>query len=124
VFLKWLLGLFIFASLVGCSGNNANKPLISPLPDGDTIYLQMVASIREAAWNNLSKGEKESLINDWRLAEVKEVKWNEVPLVKTNKEPEKLYKITFNTKMDAMLGPIGIYIDASNNQVVGYDVRE
>ncbi|WP_053375096.1 hypothetical protein [Paenibacillus sp. FJAT-27812] len=63
----------------------------------------MAASLREAAWNELSSGEKESLINDWRQAEVKKAKWNEVPLV---------------------LGPIGIYIDSSNNQAVGYDERE
>ncbi len=35
-----------------------------------------------------------------------------------------LYKITFNTTQDGLLGPMVFYVDASNGIIVGMDHRE
>lgn len=80
--------------------------------------------IRSIAWAQVSKEEQKTVLGNWKQAEVKEVKWNDVPTKLTDKEPEKILKVTFKTKNDGMVGPIGIYIDPKTEQIVGYDARK
>lgn len=115
--------LLIAASLVGCSGDKNNNR-VEPLPDADTIFLETAASIREIAWNQISEAEKASVNGDWKKASVKITKWDDVPLKKASYKPESVYKVTFTTKEDPMLGPIGIYFDPATKKVVGYDARK
>jgi hypothetical protein len=118
--------LYILSSLIGCSDDNKyNKPTGSPLPDADTIFLETASELREIAWNHLTQHQKKTVTGDWRKAKVTMVRWNDVPLKKTTTvRPDDIYKVTFNTKQDALLGPIGIYLDPVTKTIVGYDVRE
>ena len=43
------------------------------------------------------------------------------PLYKIKGKP--LYKITFNTTQDGLLGPVVVYVDKSNGRLVGTDFR-
>lgn len=118
--------ILVLSSLVGCSENKNDNHKYVPKPDADTIFLETAASLREIAWIQLSQGEKESVTGDWKNAKVTIVQWDEVPLKKTSVKPESLsiYKVTFNTNKDALLGPIGIYFNPETKEIVGYDVRE
>lgn len=116
--------IIILSSIIGCSDNNNDRPKDGPLPDADMLFLETAASLREIAWNQLSEKEKSTITGDWREAKVTIVQWSAVPLKQTKVEPEVIYKVTFNTELDALLGPIGIYFDPVTKTIVGYDVRE
>ncbi len=58
---------------------------------------------------------------------VEEVIFNELPsiyLQKNNILNEKIYKITFNTTQDGLLGPITFYVVKSSGEIAGMDYRE
>ena len=129
-FFKEIVFLFVLvlvmSSLVGCNGDKNDKRKFESLPDADTIFLETASSLREIAWMQLSKEDKESVTGDWKEAKVTIVQWDEVPLKKTSVKPESLsiYKVTFNTNKDELLGPIGIYFNPETKEIVGYEVRE
>jgi hypothetical protein len=112
------------SSLIGCSDNNNSLPEGGSLPDADHSFLETTSTLREIAWNQLSEQEKSSVIGDWHEAEVTIVRWRDVPLKQTKAAPEVIYKVTFNTELDARLGPHGVYFDPTTKTIVGYDVRE
>ncbi|GMK38315.1 hypothetical protein PCCS19_13690 [Paenibacillus sp. CCS19] len=120
--------IVILSSLIGCSDSDINnvKPEVKPLPDAETIFLETASALREVAWNHLSEKEKATVTGDWHEAQVTIAHWSQVPLKTTKVEPEAdaIYKVTFNTELDALLGPIGIYFDPATQTIVGYDVRE
>ncbi|UUZ85875.1 hypothetical protein LJK88_21890 [Paenibacillus sp. P26] len=80
--------------------------------------------LRTIAWDQVSEEEKKTITGDWKKAEVKEVNWKDVPMKTTTVEPERVFKVTFKTKNDGMVGPIGIYIDFTTKKIVGYDARK
>ncbi len=50
-----------------------------------------------------------------------------MPIVKGGGEAPKvkhLYKVTFKTNMDLVLGPIVVYVDGDTKKILGYGVRE
>lgn len=108
--------VLVMSPLAGCDGNKNDTP--KPLSDVKTVV-----SIREIAWNQLSNEDKNSVVGDWKTSDVKIVKRDDVPFKKTSIKPERIYKVTFKTKIDEQVGPIGIYIDSSTKEMVGYDVR-
>ncbi|MWC31027.1 hypothetical protein [Paenibacillus sp. MMS18-CY102] len=123
-----VLLLTMGTALMGCSGNTNAKNYFKhePLPDAEAIFLETSAAVREIAWNELSKEDKESVTGDWKNAQVALAKWEDVTMKKTTEKPdtEALYKVTFLTDRDAQLGPIGIYIDPVTKKIVGYDGRQ
>lgn len=123
-FFKKIVFLFVLvlvmSSLVGCS----EIKNYTPKPDADMIFLETASSLRELAWIQLSNEEKTSVTGDWKEAKVTIVQWDEVPLKKTSVKPESIYKVTFNTNLDELLGPIGIYFDTATKEIVGYDARK
>ena len=86
-----------------------------------------VTNVREAAWNGVSEAEKKSVIGDWKTAEVAEadVKELEVSTLRGEETPqvEHLYKATFPTKDDGLLGPITVFVNGDTNEVLGYGLR-
>jgi hypothetical protein len=115
--------LIIIALLVGCNGTNNDKRKVEPLPDVETIFLVTASSLREIAWNQLSQEEKSSVMGDWKNAAVTIVQRDEVPIKKTSIKPESIYKVTFHTNKDELLGPIGIYFDPETKEIIAYDIR-
>lgn len=69
--------------------------------------------IRKIAWNTLTTEEKATVTIDWTKAKVEISTYN----------ANNAYAVTFNTKDDALLGPIIVYIDASTKVVVGRGLR-
>ncbi|MBD3917832.1 hypothetical protein H8B09_03635 [Paenibacillus sp. PR3] len=118
------LVIIVLLSIIGCSDNNNDKPKGGLLPDADLWFLETASSLRVIAWNQMTEQEQSRIVGDWREAEVTIAQWSDVPLKQTKVEPEVIYKVTFNTALDALLGPIGIYFDAVTKTIVGYDVRE
>lgn len=122
-FFKVIIFLFalilVMSLLVGCSENKN----YNPKPDADMIFFETASSLRELAWNQLSNEEKTSVTGDWKEAKVKIVKWEEIPLKKVSLKPESIYKVSFNTNIDGLLGPIGVYFDSATKEIVGYDIR-
>ncbi len=70
--------------------------------------------IREIAWNYLSDQEKATVNVDWQQAPVTESSFNCV----------NAYAVTFNTSMDALLGPITVYVSTSKKVVLGQNLRD
>lgn len=70
--------------------------------------------IREIAWNYLSGQEKSTAIMDWQEATVVQSSFNGVSV----------YAVTFKTSMDALLGPITVYVSTSTKIVLGQDLRD
>ena len=88
--------LFIVsAALLGC------EPKINGTSDDDMEY-------RTIAWNSITEQEQATVTGDWRAANVESRQWNDQPAV----------SVTFNTAVDALLGPIIIMIDPQTKKVV------
>lgn len=86
----FLLFLSLVFTVISCTEKSDEDPL--------DVY-------REIAYNSLSMGEKETIIGDWRDADVSA--W-----------VDGYYLVTFNTTQDAMLGPIQIVVDPDLGTVV------
>jgi hypothetical protein len=69
--------------------------------------------IREIAWNYLNSQAQATVNVDWRKVPVTETTYNGVSV----------YAVTFNTKDDALLGPIIVYVDVSSKAVLGQMLR-
>lgn len=120
-----ILLFLVISLLAGCGGNQTNNERpAEPLPDADTVFMETASSIREIAWTQLSEHAKKTVNGDWKEAEVTVARWEDVPVKKTKAIPESVYKVTFNTSYDELLGPIGIYFDPTSKSIVGYDARK
>ncbi|RAP76098.1 hypothetical protein DL346_11795 [Paenibacillus montanisoli] len=109
-----LLALLTMLGVVGCSNNE---------------QIDGASAIREVAWNNLSENQKKTVVGNWKSAKVEEATLSEITAIAPDNDelPEKedhLYKVTFNTKGDAMLGPIVAYVDGDTKEVLGYRARD
>lgn len=69
--------------------------------------------IREIAWNSLTSQEKSTVIINWKQAKVEESTYN----------TKSAYAVMFNTKDDALLGPITVYVDSSTKIILGQALR-
>jgi hypothetical protein len=67
------------------------------------------------------------VIGDWKEASIEKSSFEQVP-IKVEKDAVKtsnsIYKVTFKTTQDEIIGSIGIYIDTVSNRVVGKDARK
>ncbi len=90
---------FIIPFIAGCEKENSL----------DLHYLQ----VREVAWNSLSSQERATVITDWKKATV----------TGTSYQEKSAYSVTFNTRDDALLGPIIVYVDAKTFVVIGQGLR-
>ncbi|MFD1130771.1 hypothetical protein [Paenibacillus sp. PDC88] len=109
VFLAFLL---VIMSSIGCS-NEENK-------------ISDVSVLREVAWNSLTESAKEEVKGDWRSANVAEVELSELPTVQNGGQPpqvDNLYKVTFKTTSDLILGPIQVFLNADTKEIISYGVR-
>jgi len=70
--------------------------------------------IREIAWNYLNDDLKSTVNVDWKKAPVTETTFNGVSA----------YSVTFNTSLDHLLGPITVYVSASEKVALGQDLRD
>ncbi len=82
----------------------------------------------ELAKKSLSKKSKEEITN-FDSPKVENVVFDEEPSIyyfsnKIDIVGKKIYKITFNTVHDRLLGPIVIYINKENGELIGTDYRE
>jgi hypothetical protein len=71
------------------------------------------SKIREIAWNYLSEQSKLTVTVNWKEAPITEATYNE----------KKVYAVSFNTKDDALLGPIVVYIDKVSLVALGQALR-
>lgn len=86
-----------------------------------------VSVIREAAWTSLNENAKEEVVGDWKSASVEKVELDELPIVQSGGEPPQvvnLYKVTFKTNNDEILGPIQVFINGDTKEIVSYGVRK
>lgn len=80
------------------------------------------------AQNDINEIEKTTIIN-FENPTVEELALDEKVsfyLFNANEDVEgkKVYRITFNTEQDGLLGPIVYYVDKDNGQLLGLDYRE
>ena len=106
-----LLILLFSLKLVGCSNISSNE---------------FKNKVREIAW--LDDTSKSDIIN-LETALIEKVKFKEEHLVATKTDNIDIknieaYKVTFTTQNDELLGPIVIYLDKDNLNVLGIDFRD
>lgn len=86
-------------------------PFITGCNKDDSKELNLL--VREIAWHSLSNQERATVITDWDNATVSETTYQE----------KNSYAVTFNTKDDALLGPIIVYIEKKTLVVLGQGLR-
>lgn len=64
---------------------------------------------REVAWNNIDEETKATITTKWREAHVE--------------VGEETYLVLFNTKVNAILGPVGVYVNRSTFEIEGFTPR-
>ena len=121
---RTLILLSIFLVFTSCSD-------LSTFPENDNTY-------REVAYNSLSNQEKETLTVDWKVGRVDEgiykkkddndilelssgAKLYFLSRVETEylRDGYKLFAVSFNTKYDALIGPIIVIVDPYLKQAIG-----
>ena len=85
-------------------------------------------NIKEIAYNWLDNQSKSSIV-DWKSADINIIKFNEEHFVANtieiskNIQDKETYQVTFETN-DDILGPIVIYVDKTDLNVLGVDYRD
>jgi hypothetical protein len=97
-----ILVIALIPFISGCKKENEKDPMLSDI------------QIREIAWNSLSIYDKSTVIVDW----------HQVPVTKSIFNGIRAYAVTFNTSMDALLGPITVHVSTSTKVVIGQDMRD
>jgi len=79
---------------------------------------------RKKAWDSLPEQERISILHDLNkaLVQLKDVVIFDKKTLKAN-ETQLVISVTFNTKQDAFIGPITIYLDPSTKEILGSQVR-
>jgi hypothetical protein len=86
---------------------------------------KMERELKRIAWELLSETTKQTVKGDWEQANIEKIHpTTTIPLRYPDKSASNAYKVTFFTNQDAMLGPIGIYIDADTKEILGQDGRD
>ncbi|MEK0315342.1 hypothetical protein [Cohnella sp. 56] len=89
-------------------------------------------SLRELAWEALTEGDKQSVVGDWREAEVEMFDTAHVSLLIVQEKFQddeslngrSLQSVTFHTQNDALLGPITAVFDRASQKLIGWLPRE
>lgn len=115
-----IISLLLILLLIGCSKQlNLNNSAQEYLTDNSSSERSLAQKI---AWDSLTEGEVKSILPQ-AIVTVTKVENSTIPLQIENTNPTNVYKVTYSTIMDALLGPIGIYVDVETSEIVGYDLR-
>lgn len=130
-----LVLLVIFGSLyvIDHKRMESNEPVVFSTwgnkyaPPLTTLEIPPELAIKKAK-DSLSKKSIETITN-FDNPKIEEVVFDTQPSIyyfedKINIAGKPLYKITFNTTMDALLGPMIFYVDRSNGNLIGTEYRE
>lgn len=124
---KWIITItccsIMFLALTACSQQDNAQ---SEVQNQETLLKQEEAI--NIAKEELTKEEKESITN-FENPVVEEMSFTKEPNIYKYDNTESMidkqvYKITFHTKQDNLLGPIVFYIDVIDGQIYGMDYRE
>lgn len=117
IFSYSLIILFLFLSLLGsCSQKEENT------------FSKSEKEIIEVAYEWLDDNSKATIVN-WEKGKVEKYKDDKEHIVATKTgavdiKGKDTYKISFKTNNKELLGPITIYTDATNFNVIGIDFRQ
>lgn len=124
-----VLVIFFAIQLVGCSNETSSKLKETNLLAQKSSIMEQESNdnIKKIAYNWLDDTSKDSII-DMENAQIEEITYKEDYFVvrkedSININGKIIYKVTFNTSTD-VLGPIAIYLDKSNLEVLGTDIRK
>ncbi|WP_195988364.1 hypothetical protein [Clostridium sp. D53t1_180928_C8] len=122
-----IFSIILIFNLTGCINMKSSKEDVT-IRKCTSIVEVSNDNIKMIAYNWLDETNKESIINI-EEAKVEEVIREEQYFAEVNEEEidfkgKIVYKVTFNTVCDEILGPIAIYIDKDNLNVVGMDIRK
>jgi hypothetical protein len=102
-----------------------------PLIDGWYYYIYYYNQIknadvyRKAAWNHLDAKTQKSISINWKEALVTLQDWSKVGIkLDKNAQYDFVVSVTFNTNMDALLGPLVTFLDPKTSRIVGYSGRD
>lgn len=78
--------------------------------------------------NKMLDDKSKETIKNLNNPKIEDVVFNKAPSIylfneKTKVVGRNLYKITYNTEQDGLLGPIVFYVDKLNGEIVGMDYR-
>lgn len=100
--------------------NNENpKEIAKTVSELEKVHMEM----REIAWTSLDDTAKETVLGNWRDAEVTEDSLIIEGRLNGEEKRLKVIKVQFTTSQDRFLGPIGIYIDPTTKEIVDRDIR-
>ena len=71
--------------------------------------------IRKVAWESLTESDRKTVIEPWHQAQISECRYFQTD------QPAAC--VTFHTNLDALLGPIVVYVDKEHLQVLGFGLR-
>ncbi|MCR8659434.1 hypothetical protein [Paenibacillus endoradicis] len=115
-----IISLVLLILLVGCSKqSNLNHSTQEYLTENSSRERSLAQKI---AWENLSEEEVKSIL-PWTHATIGKVENSKIPHHIRSNNPSNVYKVTYATVKDELLGPIGIYVDMDASEIVGYDLR-
>jgi hypothetical protein len=97
-----ILVIALIPFISGCKKENEKDPVLSD------------RQIREIAWNSLSDYDKSTVMVNWQQAPVSKSTFNGI----------RVYAVSFYTSMDALLGPITVYVSISSKVAIGQAMRD
>lgn len=88
---------------------------------------QLHSHIRKLAYDSLDENSKDTIIK-WKTADVEEYNDLEEHKIAGNKQTMDIkgvntFRVIFKTTQDAFLGPIVVYLDQQNYNILGQEVR-
>jgi hypothetical protein len=95
---RLITGLFALVLMAGCQKEDGAP----------------VDPIRVAAWNYLTPATKQTVTVDWTKAPMAPAVYNQKNAI----------SVSFKTSMDALLGPITVYVDPDTKVVLGQALRD
>lgn len=105
----------ILGGILGYNLSDENDHKQPDLPSQRAIALKI-------ATESMTENDKDSLVpgNIPTIQKIASYKpWNQEKVI----EGDNLYKVTFRTTKDKMLGPLVVYIDTDSQVLLGYDIR-
>ena len=110
----FLCCLCLAVVLVGCTKNDSLPSLPIDVDNNE---------VREVAWDLLSTEDQETVTHSWEEARVREGKFDVYVLENARFEKHYCYSVAFSTTLDALLGPIVMYLDISTLECIGANLR-
>ena len=85
-------------------------------------------NIRQTAYNWIDDSIKSTMI-DWQTSKIENITFDKEHLIINETETldiinTEVFKVTFTTKDDDLLGPVIVYLDKDTFEVLGMDFRE